>query len=75
MKPEERLALSARTIALWEQMGGLPSGKPEDTMRMIREEAQILHAMAAEHLELADEANAVARRYGALANRVRLGMN
>ena len=54
---------------------GTPGGPTEDTMRMIREETQVLHALAEEHPELAAEAEAIGRRYAEMANRLRLGMH
>jgi len=69
-----RLELSRRTIDGWERMG-IPGGRPEDTLRMIREELALLEALIADDPATEPAVRELQRRYGDMANKVRLSGN
>ena len=69
-----RLTLSRDVLYGWQQSGG-PAGKPEDVLRMIREEVAILEAMKDECREAAESIELLIDGYQRLANQVRTRMN
>jgi hypothetical protein len=73
--PTERLALSKRTIDIWDAHGGPGVGRIDEAIRMMHEECAILAELAAAHPEHAEAAGELGARYGALANALRLRAN
>ena len=71
---QERIDLSRRVVERWEAMGG-PGGRLATTLEMIRSELAILSKMAGDHPDVAPEIRELSARYGALANKLRMGLN
>jgi hypothetical protein len=63
----KRLELSAKTIWTWEAIGR-PGGRSVDDLRMIREELKILATISD------SRARELERRYGSMANKIRLSL-
>jgi hypothetical protein len=66
-----RLELSERTISAWEHIG-VPGGRAEDNLRMIHEELQALDALLQRTPGARDAIADLTRRYGEMANKIRL---
>ena len=69
-----RLVLSRQTLYGWQQPGG-PVGRPEDLLRMIGQEIEVLEGIARENAEFADSVNLLIERYQALQSQVRQKAN
>jgi hypothetical protein len=65
---------SAQIIAGWEAIG-VPTGRAEDNLRIIREHMIKLAEVSTAMPHLADEVETLAMRYGAMATRIRLRAN
>ena len=69
-----RLALSRRTLYGWQRLG-CPMGKPEDILRMIAQEIEVLEGIAAPTAELAESISFLIDRYRILQDRIRQKAN
>jgi hypothetical protein len=74
MTPVARLALSERTIALWEAHGQ-PGGSLSDNLRLISEELAKLLTLASDAPDLAEEIDALAYRYRLMEAKLTRGFN
>lgn len=64
------LIAARRVIVGWEAMG-VPIGRPEDTLRIIGQEIEILRQIIAEHPGKSITVGELVKRYEAVAARVR----
>jgi hypothetical protein len=71
---DQRLRLSNTVLLGWETLG-LPGGRLEDSLRMIREETQVLYDLSQAHPHLVEEALAIGRRYQLIVERLRRAMS
>ncbi len=71
----DRLALSAQVITAWEQFPNVPEGTPEDNLRMIGQEIDILSGLREMHPDDAETIDGLIVRYEALRDRIKQRAN
>jgi hypothetical protein len=72
---DQRIILARRVIATWEMMQGGPSGRPEDTLRIVGHEIQILEQLANDHPGKAAKIGVLLGRYRDLQRALRQSAN
>jgi hypothetical protein len=72
--PEVHLELARRTLTGWEAIG-MPGGSARDNLRMIHQELQRLAEIRKAFPSTAKVVDDFGARFGAIANKIRLGQN